>query len=121
MASPAGASWSVVLDDEHAPPSSTPERREYLSWLFFAVTKLQPAVLEVFMCRGNSSATKRARAAFDVHAKEIEKALSRRQVLVGDVATAADKKIASVLAWAASLGLLERYPRLRDHAHRYCP
>src|SRR5579859_6921263 len=83
MASPAGASWSVVLDDEHAPPSSTPERREYLSWLFFAVTKLQPAVLEVFMARGNAAATRRARAAFDVHAKEIEKALSSRQVLVG--------------------------------------
>jgi glutathione S-transferase len=121
MASPAAANWSVVLDDENAPPSSTPERREYLGWLFFAVTKLQPAVLEAFMARGSPAAFKRARAAFDVHAKELERALSGRHVLVGEVATAADKKVASVLAWAASLGLLERYTRLRDHAHRFCP
>ena len=120
MTQPALSPWSVVLDDEHAPPPSTPERREYLSWLFFAVTKLQPSVLEAFMSRDDAAAFAHARAAFESHARVVEDAIAARTHLVGEQPTAADVKVGTVLAWAASMGLLDRSPRLRDYAQRVC-
>jgi glutathione S-transferase len=118
---PASSPWSVVLDDENAPPPSTPERREYLSWLFFAVTKLQPSVLEAFMARDDEDAFKHARTAFEAHARVVEEALASREHLVGQLMTAADVKVGTVLAWAAQMGLLDKSPRLRDYAQRVCP
>jgi glutathione S-transferase len=121
MTQPASSQWSVVLDDEHAPPPSTPERREYLSWLFFAVTKLQPSVLEAFMVRDNASAFAHARAAFESHLHVLEEALAARSHLLGELRTAADVKVGAVLSWAASMGLLDCSPQLREYAKRVCP
>jgi glutathione S-transferase len=117
----ASSPWSVVLDDEHAPPPSTPERQEYLSWLFFAVTKLQPSVLEAFLVRDDADAFAHARAAFEAYARVVEDALAARSHLVGALRTAADVKVATVLVWAASMGLLDASPRLREYAKRVCP
>jgi glutathione S-transferase len=121
MTQPAPTSWSTALDDEHSPPPSTPERRDYLKWLFFAVTRLQPAVLEAFIARGDDDAFARARTAFEAHARTLEEALADRSCLVGDQPTAADVKVSTVLAWAASFGLLAPEAKLAAYARRVCP
>jgi glutathione S-transferase len=121
MTQPAATSWTTLLDDEHSPPPSTPERRDCLKWLFFAVTRLQPAVLEAFMARGDEDAFARARVAFEAHARTLEEALSDRTCLVGDAPTGADVKVCAVLAWAASFGLLAPDAKLVAYARRVCP
>jgi glutathione S-transferase len=121
MTQPAATSWQTLLDDECSPPRSTPERRDYLKWLFFAVTRLQPAVLEAFMARGDEEAFARARVAFEAHARTLEAALSGRSCLIGEHPTAADVKVSTVLAWAESFGLLAPHAELAAYARRVCP
>ncbi len=121
MTNTAPTSWPTLLDDDHAPPPSTPERRDYLKWLFFAVTRLQPAVLEALMARGDDEAFARARSSFETHARALEAALDGRAFLVGDVQTAADVKVAQVLVWAASVGVLPSDAPLAVYARRVCP
>ena len=116
------ASWSFVQDDDHAPPPGSEGRASYLRWLFFAVTELAPTVLEAMIAseRRDEAALATARQAFEVHAKALEQTLAHTSHLLGEVQTAADVKVGTILAWAQSLGLglVEAHPLLADYAHR---
>jgi glutathione S-transferase len=116
------ASWSFVEEDDHAPPPGSEGRSSYLRWLFFAVTELAPTVLEAMIAaeRGDDAALATARQAFETHAQQLEGALAQASHLLGEVQTAADLKVGTILAWAQSLnlGLLEAHPLLADYARR---
>jgi glutathione S-transferase len=116
------ASWSFVQDDDHAPPPGSEGRTSYLRWLFFAVTELAPTVLEAMIAseRRDEAALATARQTFETHAKALEQTLANTSHLLGDVQTAADVKVGTILAWAQSLGLglVEAHPLLADYARR---
>ena len=110
--------WTKLKVDEDAPPPSTPERRDYVRWLFFAVTKLQPSVLEAFIAKDDAPAFEKARQVFLGYARELETALEGRMHLLGETRTAADAKMGAVLAWAESIGLLPADAKLSAYARR---
>jgi glutathione S-transferase len=116
------ASWSFVQDDDHAPPPGSEGRSSYLRWLFFAVTELAPTVLEAMIAaeRRDEAALATARQAFETHARQLEETLAHASHLLGEVQTAADLKVGTILAWAQSLnlGLVEAHPLLADYARR---
>jgi len=111
--------WSLVLDEELT-PSDERQRPEYVQWLTYAAATLQPSVLEAMLveARGQSAALSRARSTFAEHARVVERALAGRSHLLGDELTAADVVVGRVLAWAVSLGLLERDSSLATYAAR---
>jgi glutathione S-transferase len=115
-------SWSFVQDDDHAPPPGSEGRSSYLRWLFFAVTELQPTVLEAMIAseRCDEAALATARQSFEEHACVLERALEQASHLLGEVQTAADVKVGAILAWAQSLhlGLVEAHPLLAEYARR---
>jgi glutathione S-transferase len=114
-----GASAGTTrLRHDDAPPPSSRERRDYVRWLYFAITKLQPCVLEALLVKDDARAFAKARENFLSHAREIEAALEGRAHLLGEKLTAADEKMAEVLAWAESLGLLGPGEKLRAYARR---
>lgn len=114
----ASSAWPALLDDDDAPPPSTPERRDCVRWLYFAVTRLQPAVLDAFLVKDDAAAFAKARKAFLGHVRELEKALEGRLHLLGERPTPADAKMGEVLAWAQSLGLLPSGGKLAAYVRR---
>lgn len=111
--------WSLVLDEELT-PSDEQRRPEYVQWLTYAAATLQPSVLEAMLveAKGEAAALAHARTTFAEHARVIERALAGRPHLLGDELTAADVVVGRVLAWAVSLGLLERGSSLATYARR---
>jgi glutathione S-transferase len=114
----ASSAWPNLLDDDDAPPPSTPERRDCVRWLYFAVTRLQPSVLEAFLARDDAPAFESARKTFLAHVREVERALEGRLHLLGDRPTPADAKMGAVLAWAQSLGLIGGEGKLAQYVKR---
>jgi glutathione S-transferase len=86
------------------------------------VTELAPTVLEAMIAaeRRDEAALATARQSFEAHACVLERALAQASHLLGEVRTAADVKVGSVLAWAQSLelGLVETHPLLAEYARR---
>ncbi|HEY1690983.1 MAG TPA: hypothetical protein VGG39_02410 [Polyangiaceae bacterium] len=113
----ASSAWPGLLDDD-APPPSTPERRDCVRWLYFAVTKLHPAVLDAFLVKDDAAAFADARRVFLGHVRELETALAGRTHLLGERATPADAKMCEVLAWAQSIGLLGSEGKLSAYVRR---
>jgi glutathione S-transferase len=112
--------WSAVLDESLAPAPGAPERAEYVRWLVLATTALQPAVVEAVLARatGNEAALATAREALARHADAVERALDDKGHLIGDSMTAADLVVGSVLAWAATAGLMEPSTKVAEYARR---
>lgn len=112
--------WAAVLDERLAPPPGAPHRADYVRWLVLATTALQPAVVEAILARetGNEAALERAKEAFARHAGAIERALDDKGHLIGDAVTAADLVVGSVVAWAASLGLIEPSAKVAEYAKK---
>jgi glutathione S-transferase len=97
-----------------APPVGTPARGYYYQWIHFAMSALEPPLLTIFlhtMMKPEAEripqlvgpAREQLRAALGV----LEHALTGRAFLVGDEISAADVMVASTLAWAQMLGLID--------------
>jgi glutathione S-transferase len=83
-------------------PVGSPERARVYQWALFAMTEVEPAVVEVFR-HGQSDPERAAAAAerFRAAAEVIERALEGREYLVGGDLTVADIVTAGVLGLAA--------------------
>ena len=89
-------------DAELVGPLGSPERALVYQWALFAMTELEPAVLEVL--RHSRTDPERAAAGaerFGAGAAVIERELDGREFLVGDRLTVADIVAGGVLALAA--------------------
>lgn len=108
---------AIYLADKYktidmAPGVHDPRRGEYLRWLVFQSTAIDPAMLQA----GMKFETKRQQAGWgDVGAvtDALEARLERADpYLFGDWFTAADLLIGGALGWATSFGLFEMRPNM---------
>ena len=101
-------------DKRLAPPLNTPARGYYYQWIHFAMSTIEPPLLTLFLhtvmhpeadriAQLVPPAREQLRAALTV----LEQALGGRTFLVGENLTAADVMVASTLAWAQMIGLLD--------------
>lgn len=101
-------------------PVGSPERARVYQWTVFAMTEIEPAVIEV--SRHAQSDPERAAAGADrfrAAADAIEHALDGHDFLVGDRLTVADVVTGGVLALAARrTSLTADYPRITAYLDR---
>ncbi len=99
-----------------APALGTPERAQYEQWLFYAMTTVEPPIVQFVEHTRRLPEDKRdAQQARDAQGKlrQIAELLTRelqgREYLLGPF-TAADVVLGSVMIWARSLKVLDDFP-----------
>lgn len=109
-----------------APQPGTPERGEYYQWMMFAMTTVEPPVLEVFLHtfflpqeQRQEAVAEKGRKRFHEVARMLEEKLRGREFLVGNSFTAADIMMVSMLKWAQQLGLMTDFPALQEYTQRH--
>ena len=97
-----------------APPVGTAARGYYYQWIHFAMSTIEPPLLTIFLHTVMKPEGERmpelvppARESLKASLAVLDQALAGRTFLVGDDLTAADIMVASTLAWAQMLGLLD--------------
>jgi|SRR5579859_6384025 len=105
------------------PPLGSHERALVYQWSAFAMTELEPAVLEVFSARRAEDEERLATATsrFAERTAVVEDALEGREYLVGDGFTVADLVCAAVLMFARRAELTEGLPRIGAYLERIEP
>jgi glutathione S-transferase len=88
-----------------APRPDAPERRAYLTWVFYATTTLDPLVEGLAAARrsGDSDRVARAVEALREPLQVVDRAVAGSSWLLGDAFTGADIVLASVVRWAMAL------------------
>jgi glutathione S-transferase len=101
-------------DKRLAPPVGTPARGYYYQWIHFAMSAIEPPLLTIFLHTVMKPEAERipqlvgpAREQLRAALGVLEQALSGRTFLLGDEFTTADVMVASTLAWAQMLGLMD--------------
>lgn len=107
--SPAIAAWlaETYPDAGLAPPLGTPERGDYLRWLFFCGACIEPAFIDKAFSRETPRATCGWGSAESV-IETLEEGLKNRNYLAGDRFSMADLMIGSTLNFMMNFNLLER-------------
>jgi len=108
-----------------APPAGTADRARYYQWLCYAMTTLEPEVLEIFAQTVSLPEEARSKGALDAalgNFKEavdvLEAELAGKEWLVGGAITAADVVMISILAWAKQLKVLSGWPVVEAYVKR---
>jgi glutathione S-transferase len=125
------AAICMHLADQHpekglAPKPGTPERAHYYQWIFFGMTELEPALLQVMMhtrfLPEDQRDPKQAQDGKERYAKAaqvIEDHLLTHTNLCGADFTAADVVMTSIFAWANFMDLIdERVPNVAAYMQR---
>ncbi len=105
------------LDKGFAPAIESSERPAYLQWLFYAMTTLEPEVVNAAAHKGDADALKRDQHQINDAAEPLSQALALRDWLLPSGFSAADIVAGSVLIWAASLKLVQQ-PALLAYVER---
>ena len=109
-----------VYPDAHLNwPLATHERGLVYQWTLFAMTELEPAIIEARRHRETDPA--RAQTAierFQTAAAALEHALNGHQYLVGERFSVADLVCAAVLIIAANAGLTDDLPNINAYLER---
>ena len=95
-----------------SPPAGTPARAEFLEWLLFSETVLDPLVLAQVADGVDRTALNRT---LDV----LDRRLQGRTFVVGDTFSAADIALASLLHLARNLRRLDGHPALVEYLMRH--
>jgi glutathione S-transferase len=125
------AAICMQLADQHldkglAPKLGTPERGQYYQWLFFAMTELEPKLVQVmlherFLPEGerDPKVASDNKQAFLKAAKIVEDHLLTHTHLLGADFTVADVVMTSVFAWANWLDVMEDlFPHIASYVQR---
>jgi glutathione S-transferase len=102
------------------PPLGSHDRALVYQWSAFAMTELEPAVIEVLSARRAEDDERLATATsrFADRAGVVERALEGREYLVGVGFTVADLVLAAVLMFARRTELTEGLPRIGAYLER---
>ena len=84
-------------------PLDSPDRGEYLRWLFFAPVSAEPAVMWKALGRITTEVDDRPFAEVQEVAETLAGVLSDREYMVGDRFTAADVMIGTTIMWGTQL------------------
>jgi len=97
-----------------APPVGTAARGLYYQWNHYAMATLEPPIVTIFLhtirrpeAERNATLVAEARAQLAAVLDVIERALARRDFVLGEDFTAADVMIGSTLGWARMLGMID--------------
>jgi glutathione S-transferase len=106
-----------------APGLDSPHRGDFLKWVLFATTSLDPLLVKVFRTKEMSEEERKNHldgiySEFQRTAVLLEQILSQSQFVVGGEFSAADIMLAQPLDWANTTGLLEKHPILQDYLGR---
>jgi glutathione S-transferase len=100
-------------------PLGTHERALVYQWTLFAMTELEPSILEARIYREKDPARAEAGTRrFAPTAAAVEEALSGHEWLVGDRFSVADLVCGAVLIYANGAGLIEGLPNLEAYVER---
>ncbi|MFL5320386.1 MAG: glutathione S-transferase family protein [Myxococcaceae bacterium] len=99
-----------------APSVGSPHRAQFLQWLLFAETRLEPLILDYYPGARKSGAPE---GALSEALSVIDARIGTKHFIVGDSFTAADLVMASMLHLAHQLKQLDGYPRLYEYTHRH--
>ena len=100
------------------PPLGTHERALVYQWTVFAMTELEPAIIEAAR-RGDDPARAQAGAErFQAAAQAVEQALEGHSYLVGDRFSVADLVCGAVLIFGKSAGLTDNLPDITGYLAR---
>jgi glutathione S-transferase len=115
------AALSLHIADLHPeagliPPVGTHERGLVYQWVVYAMTELEPAVVDTLA--DDEAIKERGRERFAANVTAVEQALDGKEFLVGDRFTVADLVVGGVLGFAARGGLLDDFPRSAAYADR---
>lgn len=98
-----------------APAPGSPERGTYYQWILYAMTTIEPPVVQYHLNtraypedKRSPQAVEEAQAKLDEIFKVLAHELRDRPYIVGSHFTAADVMLGSMLAWARPLGLLNK-------------
>jgi glutathione S-transferase len=102
------------------PPVGSHDRALVYQWSAFAMTELEPKVLEVFTARKAEDAEREETATrrFRDAAAVVETALTNRDFLVGDAFSVADLVCAAVLLFARRAELVDGFPAIAAYIER---
>jgi glutathione S-transferase len=100
-------------------PLGTHERGLVYQWTLYAMTELEPAILEARIYREKDPARAQAGVErFGPAAAVIEEALTSQKWLVGDRFSVADLTLGAVLIYANGAGLIEGLPNVQAYVER---
>jgi glutathione S-transferase len=109
-----------------APQPGTPERGEYYQWMMFAMTTVEPPLVDAFMhtrflpeAQRQPAVAEQGRKRFFEVARVLEERLRGREFIVGNGFTAADVVMAQMLGWGQVLGLMADFPGLTAYVARH--
>ena len=102
------------------PPAGTHERALVYQWSVFAMTELEPEIIEVFVARRAEDTERAAEAAarFKDAAAVVEDALDDGDYLVGGQFTVADLVCGAVLLFSRRAELLDGFPAIDAYLER---
>jgi glutathione S-transferase len=100
-------------------PLATHERGLVYQWTVFAMTELEPAIIEARYHREDDPARAQAGAErFQTAAAAVERALDGREYLVGERFSIADLVCGAVLIFAKGAGLTDELPNIEAYLER---
>jgi len=109
-------------DKKLAPAPGTAERGQYYQWISFAMTTVEPPLVDIMMHtrflpedQRNPKALEKARERLKEVCTMIEKRLEGRQFVAGNQFTAADLVLGGVLGWGAMMGAITGYPNIERY------
>jgi glutathione S-transferase len=102
------------------PPPGSHDRALVYQWATFAMTELEPGILEVFVARRKEDAERLEEAtdSFRQAAGAVEDALDDADYLVGGRFSVADLVCAAVLLFARRAELIDGFPRIAAYLER---
>ena len=120
---------NFYLAEKYAPSlwsSGLPERAQIYQWSLWAITNLQPILMDIMNHAAllpeperNPKVAEKARAKVPRYLEMVEAALGEKQYLVGDTFSVADINVASVVNLAPAVGhSLDAHPLLKAWLHR---
>lgn len=108
-----------------APAPGSPERGTYYQWILYAMTTIEPQILQYVLNtrmlpeeQRSAKAAEAAAAQFEQASKVLEHELRGHEYLVANRFSAADVMLGSTLAWARPYGLIDKHADLAAYAGR---
>ena len=100
-------------------PVGSHDRALAYQWMFFAVSELEPPILEVFRAKDGSDADKEAPTArLRAAVQAVESALEGHEYLIAERFGVADVIVSTMLLFARRVGLLEDSPNVAAYLER---
>jgi glutathione S-transferase len=102
------------------PPPGTYERGQVYQWSLFAMSELEPAVIQMYRARrdGDEAAATTAAERLEAVLGVLDRGLDGRTYLVGESFGIADVVVGGVLSTAQRLDVLDAAPRSRRYLER---